>query len=75
MADDIMKPTWHANGRWRRDGLTIVNVPGQTATFFILPNDELQAIIDRSPTSGRPIISLWQARAIADATYPLRQHA
>jgi hypothetical protein len=71
-----MKPTWHANGRWRRDGLTIVNVPASaSATFFILPNDELQAIIDRSPTSGRPIISLWQARAIADATYPLRQHA
>jgi hypothetical protein len=71
-----MKPTWHANGRWRRDGLTIVDVPGVSlAQYFILPNDELQAIIDRSPTSGRPIISLWQARAIADATYPLRQHA
>lgn len=71
----MMTPTWHANGRWRRDGLTIVNVPGHPAMFYILPNNEDQQIIAESPTTGRPIISLWQARAIADATYPLRQRA
>jgi hypothetical protein len=71
-----MKRTWSTNGRWRRDGLTIVDVPGvKDPIYFILPNDERAPIIDLSPTTGRPIISLWQARIIADRIYPLQAHA
>jgi len=65
--------TWSGDGRWRRDGLTIIPVPGLHDRFMILPNDERQEILQACPRTGQPLDSVMLARAVADAVYPLNR--
>jgi hypothetical protein len=62
-----MKPTWHANGRWRRDGLTIVDVPGQ-------PRDVLHPAERRAAGDHRQIADKRQAdhQSVASARHRRR---